>query len=112
MLKNLYIIDLKKKSKEPKNTNLKYYELIPLTDKSIYADDKCNGCAICAKVCPVQNIKMVDNKPVWQHRCEMCLACAEWCPIKAIHHWNRAEGIVYHHPNVKISDMLGHLSKV
>jgi formate hydrogenlyase subunit 6/NADH:ubiquinone oxidoreductase subunit I len=105
MLRNLYVIDLKKKSKEPKDTKLKYYEMIPLTDKSIYADEKCNGCVICTKVCPAQNIKMIENKPVWQHHCEMCLACVEWCPIKAIHHWNIDEGKNYHHPNVKISDM-------
>lgn len=106
MLQNFYIIHLKKMSKEPKDTNLKYYEMIPLTDKSIYVDDKCNGCATCAKVCPVQNIKMIENKPVWQHHCEMCLACDEWCPMKAIHHWNKVKGKDYHHPHVKISDML------
>ena len=105
MLQKVYLIELKKYSKEPEDTNLKYYELMPLTDKSIYTDKKCNGCAICAKVCPVQNIKMIENKPVWQHHCEMCLACVEWCPKKAIHHWGRVEGKDYHHPNVKISDM-------
>ena len=106
MLQKLYLIELKKYSKEPKDANLKYYELIPLTDKSIYPNEKCNGCATCAKVCPVQNIKMIENKPVWQHHCEMCLACVEWCPIKAIHHCWRAEGKDYHHPNVKLSDMI------
>lgn len=106
MLKNLYIIHLKKMAKEPKDTKLKYYELIPLTDKSIYVDDKCNGCATCVKVCPVQNIKMVENKPVWQHHCEMCLACDEWCPVRAVHHWCKIEGKDYHHPKVNISDML------
>jgi ferredoxin len=105
MLQKIYLVELKKCSKEPKDTNLKYYELMPLTDKSIYTDDKCNGCSICAKVCPVQNIKMVENKPVWQHHCEMCLACVEWCPKKAIHHWCRVEGKDYHHPEVKLSDM-------
>jgi len=106
LLHKVYLMELKKNSKEPKDTNLKFYELIPLTDKSIYTDEKCNGCTVCAKVCPVQNIKMVEKKPVWQHRCEMCLACAEWCPKKAIHHCWRAEGKgSYHHPDVKISDM-------
>ncbi len=105
MLQKIYLIELKKYSKEPEDTNLKYYELMPLTDKSIYADEKCNGCAICAKVCPVQNIKMIENKPFWQHHCEMCLACVEWCPKKAIHHCFRVEGKDYHHPDVKILDM-------
>jgi len=105
ILQNSYLKALKKYSKEPDDTNLKYYELIPLTDKSIYVDEKCDGCGICAKVCPVQNIEIIESKPVWQHHCEMCYACDEWCPVKAIHHWGRAEGIKYHHPDVNISDM-------
>lgn len=106
VLKFAYIAHLKKMSKEPKDTKLKYYEMIPLTDKSIFADDKCVGCGTCTKICPVQNIKMIGNRPVWQHHCEMCMACVEWCPTKAIHHWNIAEGKTYHHPGVKLSDML------
>ena len=99
-------MELRNNSKEPKDTNLKFYELMPLTDKSIYTDEKCNGCTVCVKICPVQNIKMIKNKPVWQHHCELCLACTEWCPKKAIHNCWRAEGKgSYHHPDVKISDM-------
>lgn len=105
-MKSLYITDLKKKAREPMDTTLKYYELMPLTDKSIAVDDKCNGCGTCARVCPVQNIKIVDHKPDWQHHCEMCLACDEWCPSKAIHHWCKTEGKDYHHPEVKVSNML------
>ncbi len=107
ILRKFHLGALTKYSKEPKDTNLKYYELMPLTDKSIYADEKCNGCGICEKVCPVQNIEMIENKPVWQHHCEMCLACAEWCPKKAIHHWLRVEEKNYYHPDVKVSDMMG-----
>lgn len=107
MLQNLYIKEIVKYSKETKDTKLEFQELIPLTDRSIYVDEKCNGCAICVKVCPVNNIKMIEDKPVWQHHCEVCLACTEWCPRKAIHHCWRADGKDYHHPRVKISDVLG-----
>jgi formate hydrogenlyase subunit 6/NADH:ubiquinone oxidoreductase subunit I/flavodoxin len=97
--------ELKKKAKEPEDTKLKYFELIPLTDKSILVDEKCNGCGTCKKVCPANNIKIVNNKPEFQHRCEMCFACDEWCPSKAIQHWSRPEGIKYRNPEVTISDM-------
>ena len=84
-------------------------KLLPLTDRSFLADDKCNGCGICARVCPVSNIEIDDKKPVWQNRCESCLACVNWCPQEAI------QGSIattdkktarYHHPGVKISDLL------
>ena len=82
-------------------------ELNPDIDKNFWADGKCNGCCICAKVCPVSNIKMVDGRPVWQHHCEKCLACIQWCPKEAI----QFKGVTlkrkrYHHPNVKLSDIL------
>lgn len=105
LMRNAVVNDLKKKAKQPADSSLKYFELMPLTDKSIIVDEKCTGCGICARVCPANNIKIVDKRPEYQHRCEMCFACDEWCPCKAIHHWSRAEGVKYHHPEMKISDM-------
>ena len=96
---------LKDMAKEPVDSPLGFQELIPLTDRSIGVDGNCSGCATCTKVCPVGNILMVEDRPVWQHRCEMCFACDEWCPQRAIHHWSRAEGVKYHHPSVKAKDM-------
>ncbi len=90
-------------------TNLPYEELLPLTDRSFLADEKCNGCGICAKVCPANDIEMINDRPVWQNRCESCLACVNWCPKEAIQ-----GGIIstdkiptrYHHPDVKVSDFI------
>ena len=82
-------------------------ELDPDIDKRFWADDKCNGCGICSKVCPVSNIKMVDDRPVWQHHCEKCLACIQWCPKEAIQFKDvTLKRKRYHHPEVKLSDML------
>ncbi len=90
---------------EPSDSPLGFRELIPLTDKSIRIDENCTGCGICASICPVKNIELVDGRPVWQHRCEMCFACDEWCPSMAVHHWGRPNGAKYHHPEVVTRDM-------
>ncbi|PKL21975.1 MAG: hypothetical protein CVV48_05150 [Spirochaetae bacterium HGW-Spirochaetae-4] len=107
LINNAVIRELKIRAHEPDDSRLHYDELIPLTDKSIVVDGTCTGCGICAKVCPVGNIKLVDRKPEFLHACEMCFACDEWCPKGSIHHWSRANGVKYHHPEVTIKDMLG-----
>ncbi len=90
-------------------TDLPLKEVLPLTDKNFMVDEKCNGCGICAKVCPVDNIKIVVKKPVWQNRCESCLACVNWCPHEAIQGGISVKDNVtirYHHPDVKVKDIL------
>jgi ferredoxin len=86
---------------------LAFDDAVKLIDQSFAADNKCNGCGICAQVCPVDNIEIVDRRPVWQHHCESCLSCFVWCPQSAI-----SGGILsgkterYHHPDVTLPDML------
>jgi ferredoxin len=86
--------------------NLSFSELIPLADRSFRTNENCNGCGVCAKICPVNNIKMGDNRPVWQHHCETCYACYAWCPKEAICGEIVAYNEWYHHPEVKLSDMV------
>jgi ferredoxin/flavodoxin len=103
-LKPIFINPMKNTAKIPKDANLSIKEIIPLMDKSYHTDENCISCGKCSNVCPVQNIKMVDAKPVWQHMCENCLACIKWCPQKAIHGYGELPR-GYHHPEVDISDM-------
>jgi len=76
-------------------------------DKNFWVDDKCNSCGICLKVCPAENIEMIDEKPAWLHRCEQCLACIQWCPQEAIQYGRKTVRYPrYHHPEVILEDML------
>ena len=86
--------------------SLPFSELIPIADRSFRVNEKCSGCGICAQVCPVSNIKLVDDRPIWQHHCETCLACYSWCPQAAIGGEIVSYNARYHHPTVKLSDML------
>jgi ferredoxin/flavodoxin len=75
-------------------------------DKAFHVDERCNGCGICAQVCPVSNIELKDKRPSWRHTCQQCLACLHWCPQAAIQIGKTpASRGRYHHPDVSLQDM-------
>ncbi len=52
--------------------------------KGFYVTNSCTSCGYCEHACPLNNIKLVDRKPVWGKECTHCLACICGCPTKAI----------------------------
>ena len=47
---------------------------------------KCTGCGSCVEVCPVEAIKLVDNKAqIDQDECLECGACQAECANEAIY---------------------------
>lgn len=58
-------------------------------DKAFNVNDKCIGCEMCKSICPVDNIKMINNKPVWLGNCTDCMACINICPKEVINIGNK-----------------------
>ncbi len=50
-----------------------FLKKVNLMDKNLYYTPQCNCCGICEKVCPVNNIKMVNKKPQWKNNCQLCI---------------------------------------
>jgi ferredoxin len=89
--------------------NLAYRSMLlkfPTLDKSFNVNEKCNSCNTCEKVCPVQNIKMMNGRPNWLGNCEHCLACIQWCPTEAIQYGTQTNDRKrYHHPEVQVKEL-------
>lgn len=76
--------------------------------KKFYANDNCNRCGICEKVCNCRNIK-VNEKPQWGNQCSQCLACIHYCPVKAIQYGKGTEKKGrYVNPNISVTTILSY----
>lgn len=63
-----------------------------ISAKKFYAKDTCISCGKCEQVCPYDNIKLIDGKPVWGEACTHCMACICHCPKEAIEYGKTSEG--------------------
>lgn len=53
--------------------------------------DSCNGCQLCAKICPTNSITFINDIPHWEKTCEQCMRCVNFCPCESIHQTNGGE---------------------
>lgn len=74
-------------------------------DKSFSIENSCNGCKVCEKVCPVNNIEVKD-KPEFRHKCISCLACTHNCPQNAIRLRFERSKTRYRNPNVELNEII------
>lgn len=70
--------------------------------KQFTVTDACNGCGLCARLCPVGCISIKEGRAVHSGQCAACYACMHWCPTNATRVnvpvlRNRKQ---YHHPEV------------
>lgn len=71
--------------------NTIFYPFIVKANK-FNVNDKCIGCGKCEKECPLNNIYLRDNKPVWNNSCTHCMACICKCPAEAIEYGKSSIG--------------------
>jgi len=78
----------------------------PSMDKRFLVQESCTSCGVCERICPVENIRLENGRPVWMHHCEQCYACIQWCPVEAIQYGKGTMGKKrYHHPEITLQDM-------
>jgi len=53
--------------------------------RSFNVYDMCNGCGMCAKICPTHSIQIIHHKPQFSSSCEQCMRCVNYCTQEAIY---------------------------
>lgn len=81
---------------------ISYMGMIHNYGKGFKVSDSCTGCEICYKGCPANNIKMVNDKPVFGDNCLACTACINGCPVNAIYRKNEGPN-QYKSPAIKFT---------
>lgn len=71
--------------------NEAFYKLIVKSKRFTVSND-CIECGRCAAVCPTNNIRFEDGKPVWGSDCTHCMACICGCPASAIEYGKASVG--------------------
>lgn len=67
-------------------SKLGYFEVLGgrFFGRRLKVNEKCIDCGWCEKLCPRDNIKIIDGKHIFGNNCVICLRCVYGCPQKAI----------------------------
>jgi ferredoxin len=49
-----------------------------------WADERCETCGLCTRLCPVDNVKLRDEHPQFGEACVLCMRCLHACPQEAV----------------------------
>lgn len=79
---------------------------LPQKDKYFNVSSDCISCGLCARICIVHNIELINGIPVFKHKCAQCMACIAFCPKSAINYKKKTQKRTkYHHPNISANLM-------
>lgn len=72
--------------------NKTFYPMFVHADK-FSVKNTCISCKKCVTLCPMENIRIKDGKPIWGKSCTHCMACICHCPAEAIEYGKHSRGL-------------------
>ena len=78
---------------------------VGITDK-LSVNEKCSGCGMCERACPMNNIRIENAHPVFGEKCVSCGACLQNCPQNAMHHKDEKSSARYRNPHIRPEELM------
>lgn len=66
-----------------KTQNVAYPKIEENARHSFHADDTCIKCGLCVKICPMNNLEIVNGQVIQKDNCTVCYRCVNACPKQA-----------------------------
>ena len=66
-----------------KTQNIAYPMMEEKARHSFYADDSCSKCGLCVKICPMNNLEIINDRVMQKDNCTVCYRCVNACPKQA-----------------------------
>ncbi|MGN1182972.1 MAG: EFR1 family ferrodoxin [Faecalibacillus sp.] len=67
------------------------FHTVMVSAKKFKINGACIGCKKCVEICPLNNIQLIEGKPVWNDQCMHCMACISICPQEIIQYGNKTK---------------------
>ncbi len=69
-------------------------------------EDGCIKCKTCIKVCPVNNIDLIDNEIKLKNYCLTCFSCTQNCPINVMRIKSERDKTRFRNKNVTLNEII------
>lgn len=66
-----------------KTQNVAYPKIEEKARHSFHADDTCIKCGLCVRICPMDNLEIVNGQVIQKDNCTICYRCVNACPKQA-----------------------------
>lgn len=66
-----------------KTQNIFFPNIEEKAKHSFHADDSCIKCGLCVRICPMNNLEIVNEQVIQKDNCTVCYRCVNACPKRA-----------------------------
>ncbi len=69
-------------------------------------EEGCIKCSTCVKVCPVNNIELINNEVTLKDHCLSCFACTHNCPVNVMRLKNERDTSRFRNSHITVNDII------